>query len=72
MAGVTRPFFTGNNMKRLLNRHPDVITRYILGAIPFILILVIYVVSSNARLAENPRDKLLPSLNSMALLILLV
>jgi len=53
-------------MKRLINRKPDRILRFILGALPFILILVIYMVSSNARLAENPNDKLLPSVNSMA------
>lgn len=53
-------------MKRLMNRQPDSLVRYILGAIPFILILVLYIVSSEARLAENPQDKLLPSLQSMA------
>ena len=53
-------------MKRLMNRHPDTLVRSVLGALPFILILVIYVISSNARLAENPRDKLLPSVDSMA------
>ena len=53
-------------MKRLINNHPDRYLRIILGALPFILILAIYVISSNARLAENPRDKLLPSINSMA------
>lgn len=53
-------------MKRLMNRQPDVLSRYILGAIPFILVLVFYMVSSDARLTENPNDKLLPSLQSMA------
>lgn len=53
-------------MKRLMNRHPDSHTRYILGVIPFLLLLILYVVASNARLQENPDDKLLPSLNSMS------
>ena len=53
-------------MKRLMNHQPDNLVRYILGAIPFILLLFIYIISSDARLAENPQDKLLPSLQSMA------
>ncbi len=53
-------------MKRLMNRHPGNVSRYVLGAIPFILLLILYITSSNARLAENPQDKLLPSLQSMA------
>jgi len=53
-------------MKRLMNLNPDVYARAILGALPFILIIVLYIISSQARLAENPRDKLLPSFNSMA------
>jgi len=53
-------------MKRLMNRQPDVVSRYLLGALPFILVLIVYVVSSEARLAENPNDKLLPSFQSMA------
>lgn len=52
-------------MKRLMNRRPDRLVRYMLGAIPFILLLVIYIFSSNARLAVNPNDKLLPSIDSM-------
>jgi len=53
-------------MKRLINRKPDRILHFVLGALPFILILALYMVSSNTRLAENPNDKLLPSVNSMA------
>lgn len=52
-------------MKRLMNRQPNRFVRVALGALPFILIMMIYVMASNARLAENPRDKLLPSVNSM-------
>jgi len=53
-------------MKRLINQYPDRLTRVMLGALPFILILIVYVIASDARLAENPHDKLLPSINSMA------
>jgi len=49
-----------------MNLNPDVYTRAILGALPFILIIILYIISSQARLAENSRDKLLPSFNSMA------
>ena len=52
-------------MKRLMNRHPDTAVRAILGAIPFVLLLLVYIVASNARLAQNPNDKLLPSIQSM-------
>ena len=52
-------------MKRLLNSYPDRPLRVFLGAIPFILILIVYMMASDARLAENPNDKLLPSLSSM-------
>ncbi len=34
--------------------------------LPFLILLLIYVAASSARLAENPDDKLLPSLSSMA------
>ncbi len=53
-------------MKRLMNHHPDRLLRISLGVLPFVLILIMYIVASDARLAENPRDKLLPSMGSMA------
>lgn len=53
-------------MKRLINRLPDRPMSVMLGAVPFLLILIVYIMSSNARLEENPRDKLLPSISSMA------
>lgn len=52
-------------MKRLINRFPDRPMNMMLGALPFILILIVYIMSSNARLEENPRDKLLPSISSI-------
>lgn len=53
-------------MKRLMNRHPDRLLRISLGILPFVLLFIIYLVASDARLQENPRDKLLPSLTSMS------
>ena len=53
-------------MKKLINRVPNRTTRWILGIIPFVLCLVVYLGASNARLAENENDKLLPSFSSFA------
>lgn len=51
-------------MKRLINQHPSKPTRWLLGLLPFFLLAVLYVGASNARLAENPNDKLLPAFSS--------
>jgi ABC-type nitrate/sulfonate/bicarbonate transport system, permease component len=48
-------------MARLINRQPDRLGRWILALLPFVLLLVLYLLSSEARLAANPNDKLLPS-----------
>jgi NitT/TauT family transport system permease protein len=53
-------------MKKLLNLQPSKTGRWFLGVLPFALLLVVYLAASNARLAENPNDKLLPSFASMA------
>lgn len=53
-------------MSRIINKTPSRYGRIILGLLPFILLLGIYIVASDARLAENPNDKLLPSLTSFA------
>ncbi|HYQ51895.1 MAG TPA: ABC transporter permease [Pseudomonas sp.] len=50
---------------RLLNRHPDRSTRLMLVVLPFALLLCAYLFGSAQRLAENPRDKLLPSAGQM-------
>jgi NitT/TauT family transport system permease protein len=50
---------------RLINRKPDAGTRVILAALPFVLVVLAYVLGSAARLAENPADKLLPSLGTL-------
>ena len=51
-------------MKKLINQTPSRSLNLFLGILPFALLAIIYVVSSNARLAENPNDKLLPALGS--------
>ena len=51
---------------RLINRHPKPRTASLLAALPFVLLLFAYIIGSDMRLAENPNDKLLPSLEKMA------
>lgn len=53
-------------MKRLINQNPARSTQWLLGLLPFLLLLALYVGASNARLAENPNDKLLPSFQSFS------
>ncbi len=52
-------------MKRLINFTPSKPLALLLGVLPFALLLVIYLVASDARLAENAQDKLLPSFSQM-------
>ena len=52
-------------MKRLLNQKPSRVGRLLLGILPFVVILVIYIVASDLRLEANPHDKLLPSFAQM-------
>ncbi|WP_321777316.1 ABC transporter permease [Sulfurimonas sp.] len=56
-------------MKRLMNKKPSKLGSLYLGLLPFILVVVVYLFTSNARLADNPNDKLLPSLSSFSLAI---
>jgi NitT/TauT family transport system permease protein len=51
---------------RIVNRHPSTALRWILGLAPFILLLLVYMAASQARLVDNPNDKLLPGLTKMA------
>jgi len=53
-------------MKKLINRYPSRPLRGFLGLLPFIILLAIYWSASDARLAENPNDKLLPAFSSFA------
>ncbi|KPJ88115.1 MAG: lipid kinase [Gammaproteobacteria bacterium SG8_11] len=52
-------------MKRLINQQPGKVLAAWLGVLPFVIVVVIYLVASDMRLAENPDDKLLPSLQSI-------
>ena len=52
-------------MKRLINQRPSTALGWALGLLPVVLLLVLYLVASDARLAINPADKLLPSFASM-------
>ncbi|MEM6566451.1 MAG: ABC transporter permease [Pseudomonadota bacterium] len=46
---------------RLINRYPQIPLRAVLIALPFLLLFVAYALGSQARLAENQSDKLMPS-----------
>lgn len=52
-------------MKRLINLTPSKPLKALLGILPFALLIVIYLIASDARLAENANDKLLPSFAQM-------
>jgi NitT/TauT family transport system permease protein len=51
---------------RLINRYPDKGTARLLAAVPFAIVLALYLIASAIRLAGNPDDKLLPGLAQMA------
>ena len=46
---------------RLINRPPGIPLRAAVIALPFLLLFLAYALGSQARLAENPSDKLMPS-----------
>ncbi len=50
---------------RLINLRPNRGGQVVLACLPFILLVLAYVIGSTLRLAENPNDKLLPGLNSL-------
>ncbi len=52
-------------MKRLVNQIPGAPLGLALSLLPFLLVLSLYLAASAARLAENPDDPLLPSLQAM-------
>ncbi|MGR5287131.1 ABC transporter permease [Vibrio maritimus] len=56
---MTRPAIFG------LHAAPSQRTKLLLAIIPFLLLIVAYLVASHIRLEANPSDKLLPSLTSM-------
>jgi len=51
---------------RLMNLKPGRQVAFYLAALPFVLLLAAYLAGSGMRLADNPTDKLLPALSSMA------
>ena len=53
-------------MRRLLNVRPRAGTRVILGLIPILILVLLYLAASAARHAENARDKVLPTPGAMA------
>ncbi len=53
-------------MRRIINRVPDHMTVVVLAAVPFLVLAALYLAGSAARLAENPNDKLLPAVTTMA------
>ncbi len=50
-------------MKRLINQRPSRAVQIALGLLPFALLLLAYLWASEARLAVNPNDKLLPAVS---------
>ncbi len=46
---------------RWINRHPGVVLRAVLVAVPFALVFIAYAIGSEMRLAANPMDRLLPA-----------
>lgn len=52
-------------MKRLINQKPSKIHAWVWGLLPLLILLALYVSASDARLAINPADKLMPSFASM-------
>ncbi|MGJ8513910.1 hypothetical protein R84981_002057 [Carnimonas sp. R-84981] len=53
-------------MKKLINIKPHRATAWLLGAVPILIVIFIYLGVSNARLAENPHDRLFPSVATMS------
>jgi NitT/TauT family transport system permease protein len=53
-------------VRRLVNQHPGRGGLLALSILPFVLLISAYLVGSNARLAANPGDKLLPSPAALA------
>ncbi len=51
-------------MKRIINYPPSRTQRIILGILPFLVVIAVYLLASEARLAVNPGDKLMPGLSS--------
>ncbi|MCG7912214.1 MAG: ABC transporter permease, partial [Candidatus Thiodiazotropha taylori] len=53
-------------MKKFINQRPGRAFKLLLGIAPFVLLFLLYVMGSDARLEVNPNDKLLPSMSQIA------
>lgn len=51
---------------RLMNNKPNCAMRFVLNLLPFVILLILYTLASDARLLDNPSDKLLPAWSSFA------
>ncbi|GEM78857.1 ABC transporter permease [Vibrio superstes] len=51
-------------MTKVINRHPTRYGQLVLGLLPFIILVMLYITASDARLAANSADKLLPAFGS--------
>ncbi len=52
--------------RRWINAQPGALLKVALGLLPFLLLILVYQYQSDARKAENERDKLLPSFSEMS------
>lgn len=53
-------------MRKMINSQLQPVSRGMLGLLPVLLLLLVYLVASDARLAANPLDKLLPGFDNMS------
>ena len=53
-------------MRRLLNARPSPGLGWLLGLVPILALMLVYLAASGARHAENPRDRILPTPAAMA------
>lgn len=52
-------------MRKMINFQPQPMSRVLLGALPLLAMLFVYLIASDARLAANSADKLLPGFDAM-------
>ncbi len=52
-------------MRKLINYQPLPLGRLLLGILPLLAVLLVYLFASDARLSLNAADKLLPGFNAM-------
>jgi NitT/TauT family transport system permease protein len=52
-------------MRKMINYQPQRLSRSLLGLLPLLLLILVYLMASDARLSVNAFDKLLPSFSAM-------